>query len=332
MILREGVFQSIDPAPRPVSLPASLLNRLTGSLRPQSVSASHAPIPWALFYPVAVEGECVACWALSPPKKFPRSSLPSEAKNLVEMAVDRTAGCLGERALWNGLENANRQNTLGWMSAAILHEMRNPLTSLGTFVQLFPQKRGDTAFVDSFEKLAQKEIQRLIGLTGDILHFLKADPERQEKVELGPLLDQVGELVQPLFHSRGVKLRVKTSKTPPIRGNGAQIESLMLNLLQNALEAVKTGGKVEVSSRALPASGRGKGRVQLQVKDNGLGIPQKDFHRIFRPFFTSKNAGNGLGLAICQKVVENHEGKMEVKSVLGKGTVFSVSLPLSGHS
>lgn len=331
LIFREGRFQSLDPQkPMPVLLPPPILRRLTDSPSVRSVTFRNTQIPWTFFSPVVVEGECVACWALS--LEPSQSSLPPEARKLVEMAADRTAWCLGERALWNGLENANRQNTLGWMSAAVLHEMRNPLTALGTFVQLIPQKRKDEAFWVSFEKLAHKEIHRLIGLTGDILHFLKPDPDRQEKVELESLLRHVGELVRPLFHSRGVKLRIKASKTPSFEGNRTQIESLILNLLQNALEAVKTGGEVVVSSKSLRASGRRPDRIQLQVKDDGPGIPQKDFQRIFRPFFTSKNAGNGLGLAICQKVVENHRGKMEVKSVPGKGTVFSVSIPVSVHS
>lgn len=331
MIRRDGGFETLDPEnPEPVSLPPPGLRRLTGSPRPQPVSVPNSPIPWTFFWPVVVEGECVACWALSPKAGTP--SLGPDAKMILEIVSERTAWSLGERSLWEGLENANRQNTLGWMSAAVLHEMRNPLTALGTYVQLLPQKRKDEAFLDSFEKLVQKEINRLISLTGDFLHFLRADPERWEKVELTPLLEHVSELVQHLFHSRGVKLRVKASKTPAFKGNRSQIESLILNLLQNALEAVKNRGEVLVSLKALPSRGHRPGRIQLQVKDDGPGIPQRDFHRIFRPFFTSKSAGSGLGLAICQKVVENHQGKMDVKTVPGKGTTFSILLPVSDHS
>ena len=328
LIRQEGVFQSLDSEnPRSVSLPRPVFLRLTRPPHPKPVSFKNRELPWTVFWPVVVEGECVACWALSP--KAPGSALSPGEKKLMEMAADRTAVGLGERALWNGLENANRQNTLGWMSAAVLHEVRNPLTALGAAIQLFPQKRKDDAFLDSFEKLAKKEIGRLIGMTGDLLHFLKADPDHWEKVDLRQATAHVGELVKPLFHSRGVKLKVNALKTPPFRGSPPQIESLLMNLLQNALEAVKTKGEVVVTSKVLTRPVDRAGWVLLEVKDNGAGIPSRDFHRIFRPFFTSKNDGSGLGLAICQKVVENHGGKMEVKSLPGKGTVFSVFFPVS---
>lgn len=287
-----------------------------------------APKPWAALWPVLFGGECIACWALGP--KVQKASRKKEEDQIMELVCARTAFWLEQRGLWNRLESANRQATLGWLLGAVVHEIRNPLAALNTFVQLMPQKGGDKEFLQSFHRVASKEIERLNGLTGNLLDFLKTEPEKLKKTDLRQLVDHAADLAQPLFRSKKVELKIQVSKPLLVNGNEGQLESLVFNLLQNAFSAAGAGGWIAVAGELRRDKAKGGPFVLLQVKDNGKGISKEELGLIFNSFYSSTKGGSGLGLAICQKIVSNHGGRLEVKSRPGKGSVFSVYLPSWG--
>ncbi len=149
---------------------------------------------------------------------------------------------MDEKRLWEKLQDANRRDIFGWTSAAMVHEIRNPLTALNTLIQLLPQKRDDDHFIDSFQKLMKREISRLSELTNGLLDLSNFGSEKMAMVDLREILQQVAQLMGPLFNSKNIQLKVKAPKSFFLRGDKTQIECLFINLLQNGLKAVGPGG------------------------------------------------------------------------------------------
>jgi signal transduction histidine kinase len=282
---------------------------------------------WSGFWPVVVGGEMTSCFGLG--VKLDGKALSAEEKNVMEMVSERAALLEVERRLWKRLEEANRQSTIGFMAAVMVHEIKNPLTSLSTLLQLFPQKRTDQDFMDSFEKLFSKEINRLVHLTENYLSFLKPSPEKQVEINLNNSIGHVTQLLKPLFGTKNVQLRLRPQKPIYLKGEESQIESLIMNLLLNAYKSSSDEGWIEISTRLIFRGAARSRWIELKVKDNGKGISPENLSRIFDPFFSGHEDGVGLGLAICQKVAQNHGGYIRVKSGRAKGTVFSVFFPSS---
>ncbi len=278
-----------------------------------------------LYWPILVNAEIAACYVLG--LKSGEFQLTNENKILMEMSANRVSDYLSQKHLWENLQVLNRQDNLGWMSAAMVHEIRNPLTALDTLIQLLPQKREDPLFMDSFQKLMNREIGRLSSLTNDLLDFSATGNEKMETVDLNEVIQQVAQLMGPLFYSKKIQLRVKASKGAFLKGDESLLKSLIINLLQNGLKAIGSKGVLEISTRFLAKSAYGSNWVEIRVKDNGKGISPENMGKIFKPFFSEGRLGSGLGLAICQKVVENHKGYLTVKSQLGKGSTFSIFFP-----
>jgi signal transduction histidine kinase len=112
------------------------------------------------------------------------------------------------------------------------------------------------------------------------------------------------------------------SSIPQIKGDGIQIKEAILNLVNNAIEAMPAGGKLSIVTKKLPDS------LILKVIDTGCGIPKETMDNLFTPFFTTKGTGLGLGLSILQEIIEAHQGNIEVNTEINKGTAFIVTLPL----
>jgi signal transduction histidine kinase len=301
-----------------------VFQRLNRTFKPLICSKRESS-KWLGFWPVGLGQEWTACYGLG--RKKNGTPLNEEEKRVLDFLADRTSIELEVRRLWKCLERSDRQASVGFMSAAMVHEIRNPLTALGTLVQLLPQKKNDPEFMESFQKLMLREINHLTSLTETFLNFSKLSAEKAEWVDLHQVVGEVIQLLGPLFASK--KIQLKSDNTPSLRfrGDKQQIESLIMNLLQNALQSVGGGGIVSISTYPLPRTNGSGPWVELKVRDNGLGISKENLGRIFDPFYSTKGEGTGLGLAICRKVVENHKGQMTVISPSNKGTIFRVLLP-----
>ncbi len=278
-----------------------------------------------IYWPILIDGECAACFVLG--LQTGEFRLTNDQKLAVELLADQAVDLLLRKKLWEKIQATNRQAVFDWMSTAMVHEIRNPLTALETLIQLLPQKREDPFFMDEFQKIMKKEIGRLSDLTNGLLDLSGADPEKMTIVDLKDIIRQIIQLMGPLFFSKKIQLKVKASKNLYLKGNETQLKSLLINLLQNAFKAVESEGVVELSTHFLAKSPRGPNWLKIQVKDNGRGISKENMVKIFSPFFSEDHLGTGLGLAICQRITENHKGYMEVKSQFGKGTVFSLCFP-----
>jgi signal transduction histidine kinase len=221
------------------------------------------------------------------------------------------------------LERANRLSSIGTLAAGIAHEIRNPLTAVKTFLDLLPSRLDDREFVSSFRELSLSELRRVTDLIADLLAFGKSTSTERRPVELGSSLDQVVRLVDSTARKRQVTVDLRVDPhAAPAWADPDQVKQIVLNLVLNAVEASPAGGKVTLEIAAGP-----RDHVTFEVRDQGAGIPADQLESIFNPFFTTKEQGTGLGLALVHQMVVEHGGEIVVDSEVGHGTTFRVTLP-----
>jgi signal transduction histidine kinase len=304
----------------------AILIHLNHSLKPWICNGKNDS-QWLGFWPVVIGKDWVGCFGLG--RKIHQKHLSGEEKRLMELLSERAALYFEERRLWKYLESADQQSSLSFRTAAMVHEIRGPLTALSTLVQLLPEKKGDERFMMSFQQLMVREINRLADMTETFFSFTRPPQKRIALIEFSGVVNQAVELLGPLFEVKKVRLQKKNHPNLFLRGDQQQMESLILNLLQNALESVSSKGKIEISTALLSHSAYGPGQwIELKVKDNGSGISKENFKKIFAPYFSTRSRGTGLGLTICQRVVENHQGNIKVNSSK-QGTMFQIFLPIA---
>ena len=282
---------------------------------------------WMGYWPIWVNGGLVAFYALG--WKKGKKELSSEEKGLMELLCQRTSSFFEVRLLSDQLEKADRLSTLGLMISFILHEIRNPLTAMDALIQIFPQKKTDSDFLESFHTLMAREITRLKKFTQTALDFSKPGKKSFERVDLCQTILKVMEMLETSYGHQKKRTKLKLPPNLFLYGNAYQLESLVMNLVQNAFQSVGKNGLVEIEAGYLNLKGKKAGRlVEFKIRDNGKGFTKESIEQVFKPFFSTKEEGTGLGLAICKKVVNNHSGEINVKSTPGRKTEFTILLPI----
>ncbi|MCB0012015.1 MAG: GAF domain-containing protein [Anaerolineales bacterium] len=211
----------------------------------------------------------------------------------------------------------------GRLAASLAHEINNPLQAIHSAIQLAlkfdlaPETRAE------YLQMTNEEIERLIGMVTHILDFARPSPKAVEPADINQILEQVLKLASKHVRNGEYTIRQRLAPDlPEVAVITDQIAQVFLNLLLNALDAIPNVGTVTIVSQLTDEW------VEISFTDTGIGIPQANLQRIFEPFFTTKPDGNGLGLAICYRIIEQHHGKMLVQSQVNKGTRFTVQLPL----
>jgi signal transduction histidine kinase len=228
----------------------------------------------------------------------------------------------------SALERASRLSSVGMLAAGIAHEIRNPLVAVKTFLDLLPDRLNDLEFLQSFRLLSLSELRRVTDLINDMLALGKSPTPEHRTLELQPTLEPVVRLMASTAHKRQVEVTSQfTPDLPRVSADANQLKQILLNLLLNAIESCVSGGHVSVTVRAVVAASPDSHRVILEIRDDGPGIPSEHLQDIFHPFFTTKETGTGLGLALVHQMVLEHGGEITVESQVGHGSVFRVSLP-----
>ncbi len=232
--------------------------------------------------------------------------------------------------------HVERMVAIGKMSAVVAHEINNPLAGILTYAKLIKKWLGRGLTTDAEKKEAAEcldliaaESRRCGDLVKNLLQFSRTSPLNMDRSDLNIVIDRCIRLVQHKIDLQGIQLQVSIATgLPLVYCDGAQIEQVMLALMMNAIDAMPHGGNLWVSSRQLSP-----GEVELQVRDDGMGIPPELLSRLFEPFTTTKEVGKGvgLGLAVSKGIVERHGGRIELQSDLGVGTTFRVILPLDAR-
>jgi len=221
------------------------------------------------------------------------------------------------------LERANRLSSLGMLAAGIAHEIRNPLVAVKTFLDLLPQRLDDREFLSKFRELSLGELRRVTDLIADLLALGKSKTAERRAVDLGPTLEPVVRLMESTARKRHIEVAAAFDpRVPPAWADPDQLKQIIVNLLLNAIETSSAGGHVWLEVRPAPP-----GSVVLEVRDDGPGIPANQLENIFHPFFTTKETGTGLGLALVHQMVVEHGGEITVESAPGRGSAFRVTLP-----
>ncbi|NVN98339.1 MAG: HAMP domain-containing protein [Geobacteraceae bacterium] len=218
----------------------------------------------------------------------------------------------------------DRFASLGRLSAGIAHEIRNPLTGITLLLDDL-HDRADTD-PESREMLGRslEEIERVERLLSSLLSY--ASPPKSEfyTADLKQTIEETLLFFRKTCEKGGVSLESRIARLPELVFDPDKIRQMLLNLLRNALEATQSGGRITVTLE------RENESAILTVTDTGQGIPAPDLDHVFEPFFTRSVGGTGLGLSISQRIIEEHHGSIEVRSVEGEGTRFEIRLPLTG--
>jgi len=223
--------------------------------------------------------------------------------------------------------------SLGQMAAGVAHEIRNPLNSIRGFAQLLQEKAVKEPACTEYTQIILEEVDRMNSIVQDLLDFSRQRDLTLVPVDLEGLLGELVRDMQQPAQAEGVTVEFlpRAGVLPNVLGSADKLRQVFRNILQNAVEACKAGGQVALSAASCPESPTPGGsplrrHVAVTVEDNGCGIDPAIMPKVFDPFFSQKEEGTGLGLSISQKIVEQHGGRIEVKSELGKGSVFTVFL------
>lgn len=228
------------------------------------------------------------------------------------------------------LRRADRLSSLGLLTAGLAHEIRNPLVAIRTFTQLLPERYNDAEFREGFQGLALKEVDRICGLITDLLSFARPSKPNVAPEDMSDVVEGIVRILETQAKEKGVEIvRDFEANLPKVWIDREQMKQVFMNLILNAIQAMKDGGSIVVSTRVYSRNRAGEtGQfIQVEIRDSGIGIPEENLEHIFDPFFTNKDEGSGLGLSISHQIVQEHGGYITVESKLGEGTAFFINLP-----
>ena len=227
------------------------------------------------------------------------------------------------RALQDQIIQSARLAALGQLVAEITHEIKNPLMMIGGFSRQLIRAVKDRRHLKKLNIIAD-EVKRLENLLTDLREFYLPKAMATETVNLEALFQEIYSLIKDDCEKKDIKARlIIDEKAIMVSGDAGRLKQVFLNLVKNSIEAMENGGSLSLETRLCDD------RVEITVADDGCGIPEEDREKIFSPFFTNKRQGTGLGLCISKRIVEDHKGSsFSVESEEGKGTAFTISLPL----
>lgn len=225
------------------------------------------------------------------------------------------------------IQRTDRLAALGEIAAGVAHEIRNPMTSIKGFVQLMDKSFEEDDGRRGYTRIIVEEVDRLNSMVQELLYYARPCESLKVAVDINRILADTLLLVNLQATRQQVEISMSYGENlSKVQVDQEQIKQVFLNLLINAIQAVDEGGLIHVESRAT------KEGVCITVEDNGKGIPQEHLKRLFDPFFTTRDDGTGLGLAVVQKIIDLHHGSLGVTSQQGEGTRFRVTLPAEESS
>ena len=221
------------------------------------------------------------------------------------------------------MSRAEHLATIGELAAGLAHEIRNPLAGIAGVIEVIGKDL--PANSSSREVLAEvhAEVRQIQGILNDLLIYARPRPPQFLSADLNATVEQAVLLARQQVRTRPIEVRfVPSPELTAVVHDPVQMQQVVLNLLLNGIQAIREEGRVEVTLE------RKKGRALIRVTDTGRGISRDLLPKIFRPFFTTRKEGTGLGLPLARGIVESHGGRMEVTSEPGRGTQFEIWIPL----
>jgi signal transduction histidine kinase len=241
-------------------------------------------------------------------------------------AFDRMARDL--EANQEHLLQARKMGAIGTFTAGVAHEINNPLNNISLTAETYLEEYGDTMGPDAKELIDDILIQssRACEIVKNLLDFSRVEHPVRTKLDASEIIRSTAALARNQIKLSGINLDMDIPDAlPSVYGSLRSLQQVFMNLLLNAIQAMPDGGSITISAAPDPPD-----FVRFEVRDTGVGMKPEDIEHIFEPFFTTKSVGQGtgLGLAVTYSIVKRHGGRIEVKSEIGRGTVFTIFLPV----
>lgn len=231
------------------------------------------------------------------------------------------------------LTQSVKNPAIGQLTAAVAHEFNNPLQSMKGFLSLYHQEVMEGQSKEKLEqyfKIVYEELERISRMIRNLRDFSRPASKGFFQVDINALINSVLALTEKQCQDRGIDVVPTLTKSlQPVIADADQIKQLLFNLVLNAIDAMETGGSLLISTFALkPNADRTTPMLEIKITDTGRGMSQFMLDHVFDPFFTTKEKGTGLGLYICQQIVNTHGGKIAITSKINAGTTVRVQLPM----
>jgi hypothetical protein len=242
----------------------------------------------------------------------------AETYQELQKALDR------ERQARMEIVHGEKLATIGKMAAHVAHEIRNPLSNIGGFARSIMRTPESFERVVKNAKIIVEEASRLENMLQGVMDFVRPTAPQRRQIDFNSVAERVFRTLAEHLSSRNIHSSLDLDRSiPEVNIDENQVTQVLHNLIRNAADSMPHGGALGIKT------GRDGDLVFLTITDSGAGIPPDVLEQIFEPFYTTKPDGTGLGLAVSKKIIDDHGGRIEVQSQVGKGTTFRILLPVS---
>jgi PAS domain S-box-containing protein len=277
--------------------------------------------------------------------------------SVLEDEIGQTTGLLGifrdlslVRELEQRLRRADRLAAVGRMAAMVAHEIKNPLVALKTFVDMVPRRAKDPVFIARFQDIVPKEVDRVNAIMEELLELSRPPRLSLRPLHVHEVIARCVALYEQQAAERGITIVQELAPVlAPVRADAEYLSRAVGNLAINAIQAMTTGGRLTIrTGNGVPwlstlgettapvdlgtAADAAQAFVFIALADTGTGMTPEQLDSLFTPFFTTKEKGTGLGLALTHKIIEEHQGHLHVESQFGIGSAFTILLPIHNES
>ncbi|KMJ58064.1 sporulation kinase [Bacillus sp. LL01] len=223
--------------------------------------------------------------------------------------------------LQHELQRSEKLKVVSELAASVAHEVRNPMTSTRGFLQLMSQDDNLNSSQKKYINISIEELDRAQSIIQDYLSLAKPNKQGMNRINVSMEVEHVIQLMSTYTNIKNTLIRHQIEKNLYIKANKDEMKQVLINLIKNAIEAVEKGGTVVVNAFS------NRETVLIEIIDDGVGMTPQQVDRLGTPFYSTKDKGTGIGLTISFQIIELLQGKIEVKSEVGKGTTFTIKLP-----
>jgi two-component system, sporulation sensor kinase B len=241
----------------------------------------------------------------------------------IEEAIDEMEKIIAKTKIQKELQRAEKMNAIGQLAASVAHEIRNPMTVVRGFLQIFSAKEHLNEEELEYIQLMIDELNRAEVIINDYLSLAKPDFEQIVKVNASNLAANVMDLMNSFaLMSNNIIIDKKMDDEVYIKGNESELKQVLINIVKNGIEAMKSGGVLKLKVK------KSRNYGMFEISDTGIGMSAEELKRLGTAFYSLKEKGTGIGLMVCYQIVEKMKGTIDVESVIGQGTTFRVFIPL----
>lgn len=253
--------------------------------------------------------------------------LGSESQNIIlhnlEDVFDEVGNIIEKSKIVRELQRAEKMNAIGQLAASVAHEIRNPMTVVKGFLQIFLSKEQMSEEERMYIRLMIEEMNRAETIINDYLSLAKPDMNQTENIDGKELAEKVMDLMNSYaMMSKNITMSTPVIEKLAVKGNKSELQQVLINILKNGIEAMKSGGELSLS---LYKEGS---YAVFEIKDTGVGMTVEEMERLGTAFYSLKEKGTGMGLTVCYQIIERMKGRIVVKSEKNVGTTFKIYTPV----